>query len=145
MASYVFGNTHLWSVPICASFTGVCSWADLKPPSLCREAKLFISDEKTSIPNVVWLFAGSMSHGHQGIIIDCLAQATAICPHCKTLNLALNKNWHLRLNLLSMYGFPTLFPTIVSWLRSCNRVKNLLGKNSVSNGVSNSYRCYQRS
>ena len=83
---------------------------------------------KTSIPNVVWLFAGSMSHGHQGIIIDCLAQATAICPHCKTLNLALNKNWHLRLNLLSMYGFPTLFPTIVSWLRSCNRVKNLLAK-----------------
>lgn len=39
-------ETQLWSgsVPICASFTGVCSWADLKPPSLCREAKLFISD-----------------------------------------------------------------------------------------------------
>ena len=42
---------------------------------------------------MVWLFAGSMGHGHQGIIVDCLAQATAIskhvaniCPHCKTLD-----------------------------------------------------------
>lgn len=74
---------------------------------------------------MVRLFAGSMSHGHQGIIIDCLAQATAICPSRKTLDLR-GTEQELKFAAESMIHiwFPITIPNnrfLIAQLQSCQK------------------------